>query len=244
MLKIGTIKNIPFIIQSLLFLSIAACAAPEIKPLSETRPLKVEPLKEEKTEHSDVSIYPESISLSQHILITIRGKDFDFPAYLAIDQNKGYRAIAFTDMGGKVFDFLSIKGESKIISKPKKMPHIPILNGVMDDISLLFMPYSAKGQMTYPYYKEDSNNDDAIDIKTIFSNEGRISSYEIKKNNEPFSLIELSNYRLFPGWDKALPAKTKIINYRWDYTIEIILLKINMATINKKVLNMELLNND
>ena len=235
MLRAGTTIKIHLILQTLLLLSIAACATPDYKPL------KVEVLRDDKTHHSVENIYPESISLSQHILISIKGKDFDFSAYLAIDQNKGYRAVAFTDMGGKVFDFLSINGENKIISKPKSMPEIPILKGVMDDIRLLFMPHNVDSQ---PHYREDRDSPDNVDIKKTFSGDDRISSYEIKKDNELFSKIEFSNYRLFQGWDKALPAKIEIINYRWDYTIEIELLKINMAILNKKVLNMELLNND
>lgn len=219
----------------LLVLSISACATPVQKPL------EAQVLKNDKSHQSAQNIYPESLSLSQHILLTIKGKEFDFPAYLAIDRNKGYRAVAFTDMGGKVFDFLSIKGESKIISKPERMPDLPILRGVMNDISLLFMPY---GIDSLPLYREDRNSPDDVDIRAIFSDDDRISSYEIKKNDKPFTKITLSNYRLFTGWDKALPAKIEIINYRWDYTIEIELLKINMATLNKKVLNMELLNND
>lgn len=235
MLKIGPINNIHLILQTLLVLSISACATPGQKPL------EAKVFKKDKGHHSVQNIYPESLSLSQHILLTVKGKEFDFPAYLAIDRNKGYRAVAFTDMGGKVFDFLSIKGESKIISKPERMPDVPILRGVMNDISLLFMPYGAGSQ---PLYREDRNSPDDVEIKTTFSGDDRIASYEIKKRGEPFSKISLSNYRLFTGWDKALPAKIEIINYRWDYTIEIELLKINMATLNKKVLNMELLNND
>ena len=237
MLRIGTTINFHFILQTLLLLSIAACATPKDDALKVKIPT-------DRAHISVQNIYPENLSLSQHILLSIKGKEFDFPAYLAIDQNKGYRALAFTDMGGKVFDFLSINGENKIISKPKRMPEIPILRGVMDDIRLLFMPYSVDGQITQSYYKEGRNNNANVDIKTTFSSDDRISSYEIKKNSELFSKIMLSNYRLFPGWEKALPAKIKIINYRWDYIIEIELLKINMATINRKVLNMELLGND
>lgn len=233
MLRMRPTINIHFILQTLLLLSIAACATPE------HRSLKVEDLKEGKAHHLVQNIYPESLSLSQHILLSIKGKEYDFPAYLAIDQNKGYRALAFTDMGGKVFDFLSIMGENKIISKPKMMPEIPILKGVMEDIELLFMPYSVGS-----YYKENRTNPDNVNIKTTFSGDDRLSSYEIEKNNKLFSKIILSNYRLFPEWKKALPAEIKIINYRWDYVIEIKLLKINMAAINKKVLSMELLSND
>lgn len=235
MLRIVTINKIHLILQTLLVLSISACATQAQKPLES----KVS--RKNKGNHSAQDIYPESLSLSQHILLTVKGKEFDFPAYLAVDRNKGYRAVAFTDMGGKVFDFLSINGKSKIISKPERMPDVPILRGVMNDISLLFMPYGVDSQ---PLYREDRNSPDDVDIKTNFSDDDRISSYEIKKKGEPFSKITLSNYRLFTGWNKALPARIEIINYRWDYTIEIELLKINMATLNKKVLSMELLNND
>ena len=228
MARTGTAEKTRLLFLTLLFFSLAACSAPS------QRHLETDLQKKGGRNYALQDIYPQSISLSQHVLLKIRGKEFDFPAYLAVDRSRGYRAVAFTGMGGKVFDLLSIEGDKRIVSKPGKMASAPILKGVMEDIGLLFMPYNTERP---PY-------GDKAAIETGHSADGRISSYEIKKSGGLFAKIGLSRYRIFQGWHEPLPAKIEIINYRWDYVIEVELLKINMAPINEKVLNMELMSND
>jgi len=227
MRRIGRTVRFHFIFSLVLLLSLAACSTTKLTEIKD-------PLAKELSHSSNQTVYPEEFTLSQHILLTLREKEYDFMAYLAVDRSRGFRALAFTDMGGKVFDFLSISGESKIVSKPGIMPEAPILKGVMEEIGLIFM--TETGDDGIIHRGAAGLSSDKVELETVFSSDNNLPSYELRKDGSLISKISLSEYRIFPGWTRPLPSEISIKNYRWNYTVHVTLLKINPAAINKNAL--------
>ena len=98
--------------------------------------------------------YPGEFRLSQHIIMKASNKEYDFLGYLVVKRKKGFRALAFGEMGGRVFDLIERDGKREIAAKPGAMPSNPLLDGVMEDVSHLYD--NGELEDAYPSMKEGS----------------------------------------------------------------------------------------
>ncbi|MDT8317023.1 MAG: DUF3261 domain-containing protein [bacterium] len=227
MRRIGKRFKFHLVLSLVLLTNLAACSTTRLKEMKAPRV-------KERSHSLAHGSYPEEFTLSQHILLTLRDKEYDFMAYLVVDRSRGFRALAFTDMGGKVFDFFSLNSESKIVSKPGIMPEAPILKGVMEEIALIFMTETGDDEVIHQ--EGTGLKSGKAELETTFSSDKNLLSYELKKEGSLISKVSLSKYRMFPGWTRLLPSEINIRNYRWNYTVNVTLLKINPGPINKNAL--------
>lgn len=176
-----------------------------------------------------VAPYPAEFRMSQRIILSVNGKEYDFIGYLAVTKNHGFRAMAFGDMGGRVFDFVEKDGVREILSKPDGMPSGPLLRGVMGDIRHLFM---VEPEGAYAAAKPE--NGFSLILKGrggaaefIFSGDGLPASSLEVENETPVREASYSGYRVFDGWEKPLPGRIVLVNRRWGYQLRIELLKMD-----------------
>lgn len=217
---------------SLCILFIAGCAAPKYNlpaPASKTESMP-----------ALLDYYPEEFRISQHIIMKIGGKEYDFIGYLAKSRSGDIRAVAFGEMGGKIFDFMEKNGTREVLVRPDGMPLNPLLDGVMGDISHL---YKADMEGAYPAERQDGHtglvvrkNGDRI-AEYIYAKDDSICSSSIEAiGGRVVRRAEYADYRVFPGWDRPLPSRTTLSNYRWHYDLRIELLKVDAAPIDEQIL--------
>ncbi|MDH3974919.1 MAG: DUF3261 domain-containing protein [Deltaproteobacteria bacterium] len=211
----------------------SGCASPTIEkkpPLPQLQPLE-EALPE--------SLYPEEFTLNQRIILTLDEKEYDFIGYLAADRKSGFRAMTFGEMGGKVFDLAFAGGKAEIFKKPENMPIRPIIEGVIGDIRhIYFQPdfheaFQLKGEEGKSFFiiLKDTTE------QTEYHYSADKTLYHSKQVSENRIVREASHldYKIFPGWDKALPSRIRVVNHRWDYTMDITLIKISRGIKNQRV---------
>jgi len=211
----------------------AGCAtvATEKQPPS----AEMTPLKEELPK----SVYPEKFTMNQRIILTIKEKEYDFIGYLMVDRSSGFRAMTFGEMGGKVFDLGFTDGMAEIFKKPEDMPLRPIVEGVIGDIRHL-------------YFQPDFH--EAFQIKSeegksffiILRNTTEQSEYHYSTDSELYHSKHVSNnriireashldYEVFPGWDMPVPSRIRVVNHRWNYSLDVTLMKITEGIRSQKV---------
>ena len=215
-----------------LLLSLTACLSSPKEEISNFYPA------ESLNKQLPATPYPPKYTMNQQIILTMRDKEYDFIGYLAVEGPTEFRALAFAEIGGKVFDLVFTNGNVDILKKPEKIPLNPLIEGVAGDIEHIYMPpHYMSGQ------KQRSNNGN---IKVILKNGKDMQTeylYSPKmelllstkfSKNKAVREVGYSNYRLFSGWEKPLPAKILIINHRWHYQIEVNLLKIRVHGLTKE----------
>ena len=184
--------------------------------------------------------YPKEFRISQHIIVKAGGKEYDFIGYLAKNGNGDFRALAFGEMGGKLFDFLEKNGQREVLVRPEGMPINLLSDGVMGDLSHV---YKSVLHGAYPARKEDNTislvvrQKDGGFIEHSFSGgkeRGMVSLEAV--GGRIVRRAEYTDYRLFPGWDKPIPSRVILSNYRWHYDLRIESLTIDAGPMNEQML--------
>lgn len=178
-----------------------------------------------------VAPYPAEFRISQRIILSINGKEYDFIGYLAAKRDGGYRAMAFGDMGGRVFDFAEQDGKREILSKPAGMPSGPLLDGVMGDVRHLFM---VKPEGSYVASRREGGLSLILKGRNgvsefVFADDGILASSLEVENGTPVREAVYSGYRVFRGWEKPLPSRIVVNNKCYGYQLRIDLLKIDVT---------------
>lgn len=184
------------------------------------------------------SVYPETFTLNQRIILTIDDKEYDFIGYLATDRKSGFRAITFGEMGGKAFDFAFAEGKAEIFSKPEDMPVGPIAEGVIGDIRHTYFrpPFDEAFQVQ----EKDEKSRIIILRQATEQSEYHYSAGKILVYSRQVSEMKLireasyHDYKTFPGWKKSLPSRIRVVNHRWNYTMDITLTRIREGIKNIK----------
>ncbi|OGD11999.1 MAG: hypothetical protein A2Y86_01890 [Candidatus Aminicenantes bacterium RBG_13_62_12] len=80
---------------------------------------------------------PETYRMVHRIRLEVRGRSFDMIGYLAV-RGGDWRAVAYSELGGRLFDFLCRPPRKEVLFAPKGLPHQPLREGVMNDLSRIF----------------------------------------------------------------------------------------------------------
>ncbi|HUT25857.1 MAG TPA: hypothetical protein VM492_16090 [Sumerlaeia bacterium] len=186
--------------------------------------------------------YPHTFKMVQRIVLTARGRQYDFIGYLLLHRGEGFRALAAGDMGGKLFEFAAHGKNRRILLKPKHMPSRPLLDGVFGDIRHLFDPEvgsdaqwirTDEGDMALVQRPGAGVREYAFDAET----RNLVRSREMR-DGRVIREATHERYRLFPGWDRPLPSRILLKNRRWRYELEIHLLHLYPdAEVPARVLN-------
>ncbi len=186
-----------------------------------------------------LDIYPGEFRLFQHIIMKVNGKEYDFMGYLAVKRMKGFRAIAFGEMGGRIFDFIEKDGKREIAAKPGAMPSSPLLDGVMGDISHLYD--TVQFEDAYPSMKRENTLSlvlrkwDNRFSEFIFSSSGGLMASMEAVDGRLVRMANYADYRLYQGWARPLPSRITLVNYRWHYELKIELLKMDSGPVDEQL---------
>jgi hypothetical protein len=171
--------------------------------------------------------YPGEFRLVQRIALRALGKQYDMIGYLVMKQNGDLRAVAMGEMGGRVFDLALERGEPKIYKKPDKMPPRPLLDGVIGDLRHLFTTPRANTGTLYPAAGNASvklavTQSDGKILEAVFTG----ATPEIRRTLERGEWriereAEFSDYKTFSGFSRPIPARIKLVNHRWHYSMAI-----------------------
>ncbi len=173
--------------------------------------------------------YPKSFQLTQRILLSVSGKEYDFIGSLTMRQDSVFRAVALGEMGGT---FLDIKHETDTVSILKNsgnLPENPLLDGVVGDILYLFSFSRGNKKLASSFHNEqlhvqlsDSINETTI---LIFEKNNLIASEQII-DGQLVRKAQYSNYIKSVVSGCPLPGRILLENKKWRYTLKIDLLKI------------------
>lgn len=231
-------KKTVFLLFFLLFLFVTSCIhQPAYLPFLPDQRSK------EKSAHQVkelIRIYPSEFKMSKRIIVETSGKEYDFIGYLAMSKDGEFRAITFGEMGGKFIELLSKKDKKTILSKPQNMPIKPLLDGVVGDIDHLFKNRFAFDNYFYGSYNNKlsltlHHGERLIDEYLFEKKSKRLLSSKSISDGKVVRSVNYLDYRKLPGWDKMVPSKMVLYNYRWLYKLEIELLKINIDPVDKHV---------
>ena len=183
--------------------------------------------------------YPGEFRLSQHIIMKASNKEYDFLGYLVVKRKKGFRALAFGEMGGRVFDLIERDGKREIAAKPGAMPSNPLLDGVMEDISHLYDTWEFKD--AYISMKEESTFGLVMRkgvnrfSEHVFSDNGDLMASMEVVDGRLVRSANYSDYKSYSGWERPLPSIITLFNHRWHYELRIELLKMDTGPVDEQM---------
>lgn len=173
--------------------------------------------------------YPDFFLLTQRIILTISGKQYDFIGSLKMNADKSFHLVAVGEMGGVFLEIKNVDGKIKIFKNPGKLPEKPLLDGVVGDINHLYnfavnekCHSSIKDENSWSlYFKDDSETSRLY----TFDSNYLLEADGLEKGKLIRSAV-YSDYRKFDSVDYVLPARIILENKRWHYSLKIDLLKI------------------
>ena len=173
--------------------------------------------------------YPKQFRLKQRLALRALGKQYDMIGYLVVNGDGSLRAVAMGEMGGRIFDLALEGGQPKVLKKPEKMPPKPLLDGVIGDIRHLFTPpdYDAAS------YRNDERRGGCVSLRHGAGKDLKISEFwfdegvpgELARSLQSdgrriLREAEYSEYKRLPGFERPMPTRIVLKNYRWHYTLE------------------------
>lgn len=111
---------------------LGACGAPHI-----TGKAADEPVIKKQVEVP----YPDGFRAQHRVTLTFRGKQIDFTGYLLVRRPGVWRAVAFGEFGGSLFDISVFPGRGlRIIRNPGKIRESWLTGPAAEIIQLLYLP--------------------------------------------------------------------------------------------------------
>ena len=176
--------------------------------------------------------YPEKFNMAHRALLTVYGYQYDFTGCVSVDGKTGFKGAAFGDLGGKLFELSSEKGKRMIIFKPDRIPDGPLIDGMIDDLEFLYLEKDFSRAFLVGW--SDMHTDLVNPVR-----EGIADVYMFRKNNafpdealsikngKIFRVVRFTDYQCIQGEpEKLVPSRIMVHNYRWNYQVEIKLLKL------------------
>lgn len=102
------------------------------------RPVLIQTVEDKNLMTKLSQLYPSEMKLKQRIIITVNRKEYDVLGYLLFRQPDHYYAATYAEAGGPIFEMVHSNGNGRVLSKPKYMPEIYLLDGVMKDLLHLY----------------------------------------------------------------------------------------------------------
>lgn len=155
---------------------------------------------------------PSSYRTINRIHVEVGGRVLDFLGYLAVSNDR-WRAVGFSELGGRIFDLIHEDGRSEVLLSPPGLPRKALIDGVMREIEAAFAPYGkATGRST---------------------TEGPATMTLISAAGKPVSEISVLSARAVEGWLGPVPDRWTVKNRRWGYTMEVTLIRMDMRPVDE-----------
>jgi hypothetical protein len=164
-------------------------------------------------------VLPSSYRMVHRIHLDVRGRSLDFLGYLAVSGDR-WRAVGFTELGGRLFDLIHENGRSEVLLSPPGLPHAPLLEGVMSEIAAAFAPAGRPGRAA------DSPGPDrgpAVEPVTMI----------LSRGEEAISEITILSSRAVEGWPAPVPERLSIKSRLWGYTIMMMLVRADLRSVDE-----------
>jgi hypothetical protein len=192
----------------------AALVLSALGPACRPQSLSLHPGRVRLEGRGDWPVWPESFRLVHRIELDVRGRRMDFLGYLAV-KGEMWRAIAVTELGGKVFEFLDAGDGPRVLVRPRSVPRGPLENGVMQDLALAFTPR--------PRAAQEAEEPVAPLSLRVYDDGGVVSETTI----EAFTSI--------PGWPHPVPERLKIVNRSYGYSMTVGLIRMDLRPVDDSV---------
>lgn len=171
--------------------------------------------------------YPDRFRLHHRVILTVREKSYDFNGYLTREGDH-ISAVGFNDLGGRLFHITSSPQKVEVLSKPKRMPAKVLRSCVAPELNAV---------LSIPKFQDHFVRNGKIilvhgrrNIEYLFDPDfQRCNTIIISEGGERISLIELHDYRTFPGWNQEMPETIKVSNRKWKYEMTLRLLQIKFS---------------
>jgi hypothetical protein len=213
-----------FIIFIILLLLIQNCSPSRI-PVGE--PIDDPTLLERLVNKLDIQ-YPHTFSLSQRIILNVRGKQYDFLGQLMVEKGKAFRAIAFGEMGGLFLDILHKDSQTSILGNPSSLPEKPLRLGVAKDILQIF-DYQGSGASLFRTEQGENGITRSITGEIFYDyffdkDSGLLQDMYVIEGSSIIKKIQFKNYTEYENVSTPLPSLIIVENLEWHYSMEIHLL--------------------
>ncbi len=162
---------------------------------------------------------PDSYRMIHRVHLDVRGRSLDFLGYLAVSGSR-WRAVAFTEMGGRLFDLISENGRPEVLLSPPGMPRAALLDGVMRDIAAAFVPAWPSGR---PAGRGEGGPVLADGTSKVV----------LRRGGETISEITLLSTRSVDGWPSAVPDRVSMRNLHWGYVMEAKLVRLDLRPVDE-----------
>ena len=205
-MRIGTLGRLAL----LLALGCAACARPAAR---------LEPPAIRIVGAAAWPALPASYRMVHRIHLDVRGRILDFLGYLAVAGDR-WRAVAFTELGGRLFDLIRENGRSEVLLAPPGLPLTPVLEGVMMDIAASFAPAGRPGRASDAPGPDHGPAREPVTM--ILSREG-----------EALSEITILSFRDVEGWPAPIPDRLSMKSLRWGYAMTVTLVRADLRPVDE-----------
>ena len=170
-------------------------------------------------------LYPDRFRMYHHVILTLRGKNYDFNGYLTREGDH-ISAVGFNDLGGRLFDINSSPQKVELPAKPRRMPATILRNYVAPELNAVFAPTL----QTRPSHGADDKIvlvDGRRNLEYDFDQAlEHCDTITIREGNDTITVIQLRNYMMYAGWDREIPQTIIVLNRRWNYQMTLRLLQI------------------
>ena len=162
---------------------------------------------------------PSSYRMVHRIHLDVRGRSLDFLGYLAVSGDR-WRAVGFTELGGRLFDLIHENGRSEVLLSPPGLPRAPVLEGVMSDIAAAFAPAGRSGRAADP---PGPDRGPAVEPVTMI----------LSRGEKTISEITILSSRAVEGWPAPVPERLSIKSRQWGYTIMVTLVRADLRSVDE-----------
>lgn len=129
-------------------------------------------------------VYPDSFRAQHRVTLTFRGKQLDFTGYLLVRRPDAWRAVAFGEFGGSLFDIADFPGRGfKIIKNPGEIRESWLTGPAAEIMRLLYLPPVAGDgdgyEISYSNYTGFPGAAQELPCHTVVENKGMRLKLEI-----------------------------------------------------------------
>ncbi|HAH31200.1 MAG TPA: hypothetical protein DCL44_02680 [Elusimicrobia bacterium] len=204
---------------------LGACGAPRIAGVPVEDPVLVAGLRKRVE-----APYPASFRAQHRVTLTFRGKQFDFTGYLLVRRPGTWRAMAFGEFGGSLFDIAAFPGRGlRIIKNPGAIRERWLTGPAADIIKILYLPPEGEpvsvsktpSSIVLAYFRGTG----ALEFGFPGGESGLAESrFSVSRGGAVYDIV-YSDYAEFAGLEQKVPRHIVVENKRMQLRLDMDLIK-------------------
>ncbi|HBA60703.1 MAG TPA: hypothetical protein DCZ92_07765 [Elusimicrobia bacterium] len=186
--------------------------------------------------------YPAAYRAQHRVTLSFYGRQFDFTGYLLVKRRGAWRAAAFGEFGGSLFELAAVPGKAvRVIKKPGAIRKSWLTGPAADLVELLFLPPAADAPVVVS--KRGASVILAYLRKNGVQEEFRFAEEQGGEQAERFTVlrngaayeVEYSDYAAVPGVERKVPRHIVVENKKAQLKLEADLLKLEPGELPEKL---------